>query len=106
MTKKLSELLHEIPAEERQESAIEAARLAIGLKDLQAVAGILQTELARSLGVSQSAVSRRLGRDDMLVSTLREIIEAMGARLKLVVEVDGQEVPIKLGEQGGDRAAS
>lgn len=50
MTKKLSELLNELPAEERQESAIEAARLAIGLKDLQAVAGILQTELARSLG--------------------------------------------------------
>ena len=43
-----------------------------------------QVELAQSLGVGQDTISRIERRSDMLLSTLRRYVEAMGGRLELV----------------------
>ena len=39
-----------------------------------------------SLGVGQDTISRIEGRSDMLLSTLRRYVEAMGGKLELVAE--------------------
>ncbi|MBI3068877.1 MAG: helix-turn-helix transcriptional regulator [Betaproteobacteria bacterium] len=44
-----------------------------------------QVELAQSLGVGQDTISRVERRSDMLLSTLRRYVEAMGGRLEIVV---------------------
>ncbi|TFH33005.1 MAG: XRE family transcriptional regulator, partial [Deltaproteobacteria bacterium] len=43
-----------------------------------------QEELASSLGVGQDTISRLEQRGDMLISTLKRYVEAMGGQLDLV----------------------
>jgi transcriptional regulator with XRE-family HTH domain len=56
---------------------------AIALRDLLRDRGFTQEQLARELDLAQGNVSRMLRRTDMHVSTLREIIEAMGGSLEI-----------------------
>ena len=43
-----------------------------------------QDELAASLGVKQPTLSRLEGQDDMQISTLRRVIEALGGELEII----------------------
>jgi predicted XRE-type DNA-binding protein len=45
-----------------------------------------QTQIAEKLGIKQAAVSRLERRADMYLSTLRELIAAMGGTLQIVAE--------------------
>lgn len=73
-----------------------------GLADLRRALRISQEELARTLGKSQSAVAQMEARTDMKVSTLREVVEAMGGELELIAHFPGGDVriaqPSKTGE--------
>lgn len=69
-----------------------------GLGELRKARGILQTELGERLGIGQVAVSRMESRDNLLVSTLRNVVEAMGGRLEVrAVFPDGEAREIELG---------
>ena len=46
--------------------------------------------LAKQLGISQDGVSRLEKRSDLLLSTLRNYVEAMGGNLRLVAEFPDQ----------------
>ena len=78
----------------------------IGLYELRRALDRSQTELAAELGISQSAISQLERAGDVKLSTLRNYLEHMGARLELlaVFEDDDDEhaVPIHI----GDTAAS
>lgn len=56
-------------------------------------------ELAGRLDVTQEAISKLEHSDDVGVSTLRQYLEALGARLELVAvfDDDDRRVPIHLG---------
>lgn len=58
--------------------------------------------LAGRLEITQSAVSKLEHADDVRVSTLRQYLEALGARLELVAvfddDDDGRRVPVHLGK--------
>ena len=56
--------------------------------------GLTQEEVAARLQISQSNVSRLEKRRDMLVSTLREVVEAFGGELHLVAEFPDGAVEI------------
>ncbi len=59
-----------------------------------------QAELAGRLEITQGAVSKLEHADDVRVSTLRQYLEAMGARLELVAVFDDDDhrrVPVHLG---------
>jgi len=75
--------------------AIEEIRL-FELRHREAVS---QAELAGRLGVTQGAISKLEHADDVRVSTLRQYLEALGARLELVAVFDDEErsVPVHLG---------
>lgn len=59
--------------------------LAIGkrLRALRELAGLTQADLSHRLQVSQGALSRLEGRGDIHVSTVKQYIEALGAKLQI-----------------------
>jgi DNA-binding Xre family transcriptional regulator len=73
----------------------------IGLYELRRALERSQTELAAELGISQSAISQLERAGDVKLSTLRNYLERLGARLELlaVFEDDDAEhlVPIRVG---------
>jgi DNA-binding XRE family transcriptional regulator len=72
-----------LPAKRRDRIERRARELAT-LKDLRQAVARTQADLAVSLGVGQDTVSRIEGRSDMLLSTLRRYVKAMGGELELV----------------------
>ena len=56
------------------------------LRELRHARKLTQVKMARTLGVTQDSVSRMEKRSDLLLSTLRKTVEAMGGNLSLVAE--------------------
>ena len=56
------------------------------LRDLRQAQQLTQECVSQSLGIGQESVSRLEKRSDLLISTLRGYIEAMGGHLQLVAE--------------------
>lgn len=83
MAKKLDQIMAALPAKRRGKIEARAAELAT-LKSLRQAVAQTQEELAVTLGVGQDTISRLEKRSDMLLSTLRRYIEAMGGKLELV----------------------
>ncbi len=83
MAKKLDDVLNALPPRRRAKVAKRAAELAT-LRDLRLAAMQTQEELALALGVRQDTISRLEQRSDMLLSTMRRYVEAMGGHLDLV----------------------
>lgn len=70
---------------------------AVRLAELRQSRGISQQELAARAGVGQANISRIEGRDDLKVSTLARIVEAMGATLSIRARFpDGVEREIEI----------
>lgn len=72
----------------------------IRLYQLRHGEAVSQAELAGRLDVTQGAISKLEHSDDVRVSTLREYLEALGARLELVAVFDDEDrrVPVHLGK--------
>ncbi len=85
MARTLKQVLATLPAKRRVKIEQRASELAT-LKDLRQAVERTQEELATSLGVGQDTISRIERRSDMLLSTLRRYVEAMGGKLELVAE--------------------
>ena len=56
------------------------------LRELRHARKLTQKKMAKTLGVTQDSVSRLEKRSDLLLSTLRKTVEAMGGNLSLVAE--------------------
>ncbi|MCZ7630852.1 MAG: helix-turn-helix domain-containing protein [Microthrixaceae bacterium] len=71
----------------------------IRLFELRHREAVSQAELAGRLDVTQGAISKLEHADDVRVSTLRQYLEALGARLELVAVFDDEDrsVPVHLG---------
>ena len=54
------------------------------LRELRKARQLTQVSLARELGITQDGVSRLEQRSDLLLSTLRRTVEAMGGSLSLI----------------------
>ena len=54
------------------------------LRELRKARQLTQVSVARELGISQDGVSRLEQRSDLLLSTLRRTVEAMGGSLSLI----------------------
>jgi predicted transcriptional regulator len=79
----------------------------VRLYELRHAEAVSQAELAGRLDVTQGAVSKLEHADDVRVSTLRQYLDALGARLELVAVFDeeGRRVPIQLGTPDDQPAA-
>lgn len=56
------------------------------LRELRHARKLTQVKMAKALGVTQDSVSRLEKRTDLLLSTLRKTVEAMGGNLSLIAE--------------------
>ncbi|MCM2265896.1 MAG: helix-turn-helix domain-containing protein [Desulfuromonadales bacterium] len=83
MARNLEQVLNSLPAQRQKNIKERAAELAT-LKDLRQAMQKTQVELADVLHIGQDGVSRLEKRSDMLLSTLRSYVEAMGGQLELV----------------------
>lgn len=88
------------PGAEEHLAVLRAATLEeIRLYELRHGEALSQAEVAGRLDVTQGAISKLENSDDVRVSTLRQYLDALGARLELVAVFDEEDrrVPIHLG---------
>ena len=76
------------PAQRKKVEARAAELIAeeMTLRDLRKARALTQARMAEQLGITQDGVSRLEKRSDLLLSTLRKTVEAMGGSLSLVAE--------------------
>ena len=100
MAKTLKEMIAGLPADQQREVEAQASRLIeeeMTLRDLRKAHALTQERMAEALHISQDGVSRIEKRSDFLLSTLRSYIEAMGGKLRLVVEFPDRK-PVTLSD--------
>ena len=85
----LQERMDKLPGA-RRKKVEERARVLIAeemsLQDLRRARKQTQVRVAKELGINQENVSRIEKRSDLLISTLRSYVKAMGGQLSLVAE--------------------
>jgi transcriptional regulator with XRE-family HTH domain len=87
--KNLERIMKELPPIRRKKIEGRAAELIaeeMSLRDLRQALKLTQERLAEALGIGQDGVSRLEKRSDLLISTLRSYVEAMGGSLSIVAE--------------------
>ena len=85
----VDEKIKKLSVAQRKRVELRAAELIaeeMTLRDLRKARALTQTRMAEQLGITQDGVSRLEKRSDLLLSTLRKTVEAMGGSLSLVVE--------------------
>jgi len=89
MPKTLNEMMGRLSAERRAKVDARAKALIaeeMALAELRRAKALTQKKMAVTLGIGQEGVSRLEKRSDLLISTLRDYIEAMGGRLRLIAD--------------------
>lgn len=76
------------------------------LRELRALLGVTQDELAERLGVQQAAVSRLERRSDMTLGSLRRYVAALGGELEISIRTPGGEHVRLLAPDAPNRRAS
>ena len=71
----------------------------MSLRELREAQRLTQAHMAETLGIGQDSVSQLEKRTDLLLTTLRGYIEALGVRLSLIAEFPDRE-PVVLSSLG------
>lgn len=98
MTTSLKTVMDGLASERRDSIVSEAGRLHaeyLTLQDLRKAKELTQSNLAETLGIKQATVAQMEKRSDLLLSTVRSYVEAMGGSLKIMVEFPDR-VPVIL----------
>ena len=72
------------------------------LAELRRARKLTQVRMAQALGITQDSVSRLEKRSDLLLSTLRKTVKAMGGNLSLVAEFPDRPPVVLSGISEGD----
>ena len=102
MSTTLEEKMAALAPDRRERIEAETERLHqeyLTLQELRKAKALTQTQLAETLGIRQATVAKMEKRSDLMISTLRRHVEAMGGRLNLVVEFPGR-MSVRLGGLG------
>jgi DNA-binding XRE family transcriptional regulator len=98
--KTINQKIKSLSAKRRKKIGTRAAALIaeeMTLQELRRARKLTQIRLAKALGISQDGVSRLEKRSDLLLSTLRKSVEAMGGNLSLVAEFPDRKPVILCG---------
>ena len=98
MATTLKDKIKRLDARSRKKVETRTAELVaeeMSLRDLRKAMGKTQIKMAKALGIKQEGVSRLEQRSDLLLSTLRGYVEAMGGKLQLVAKFPDRE-PVAL----------
>lgn len=94
MPTKVDDIIRKLSPAQRKRVEARAKELMaeeMTLRELRQARKLTQVKMARKLGISQDGVSRLEKRSDLLLSTLRKTVEAMGGKLSLVAEFPDRE---------------
>ena len=94
----LERLRKELSPARRKKVEARAAQLIaeeMPLQELRQARNLTQVRMAKVLGIGQDGVSKLEKRADLMISTLRKAVEAMGGTLSLVAEFPDRE-PVML----------
>lgn len=89
MLKSLAEKINELSPQRRKKVGVRAAALIakeMTLRDLRAAMKMTQERLAECLNIRQDNVCRIEQRSDLMISTLRSYVQAMGGKLHIVAK--------------------
>ncbi|MEO8564618.1 MAG: XRE family transcriptional regulator [bacterium] len=98
--KNIDRIRKELSPARRRKIAARAATLIAeerSLQELRQAHKLTQKKMAEVLGIGQDSVSRLEQRSDLLISTLRNYVEALGGKLSLVAEFPDKEPVILAG---------
>lgn len=87
--KTLDQMIGGLPHERRERIEARAKQLIAeeyALRRMREARGLTQVRLAELMHIRQDSVSRLEGRSDLLLSTLKSYVQAMGGSLRLTVE--------------------
>lgn len=112
MATTLKEMMDRLPAERRQRIRERAEALVaeeLTLRDLRKARDLTQQHMAEVLHIGQDGVSRLEQRSDLLLSTLRSYVQALGGTLELVARFPDRPPVVVSGLAGptaesGDKA--
>lgn len=82
-------------AKARADELATELRAEMDLAELRQALKLSQAELAKKLNVGQAAVAKAEQRADMYVSTLRDLIEALGGELEISAVINDRRVRLK-----------
>jgi transcriptional regulator with XRE-family HTH domain len=94
MRRTLKQRMNELSSTRRKRINTRAAALVSEektLQELRRARKLTQVRMAKALRITQDGVSRLERRTDLLLSTLRKSVEAMGGRVSLVAEFPERE---------------
>jgi DNA-binding XRE family transcriptional regulator len=83
----LNDVMTKLPAARRQKVEARAQELIaeeLTLQDIRKARDFTQKQMAETLNIGQDSISRLEKRSDMMLSTMRNFVEAMGGELELV----------------------
>lgn len=104
----LDQIISSLPAGRRGKIAARTQQLIaeeMALRHLRHARNLTQQTMAELLDIDQAGISKIESRSDMLLSTLRSYVEAMGGSLRLLAEFpDGIAELSSLGEALGTNA--
>jgi transcriptional regulator with XRE-family HTH domain len=85
----VDDIINELSSARRKKVEARAAQLIaeeMTLQELRRARKLTQVRVAKELGIGQDGVSKLEKRADLMISTLRKTVEAMGGSLYLVAE--------------------
>jgi transcriptional regulator with XRE-family HTH domain len=100
MAVNVNEIIQKLSPAERKKVEDRAAEIIaeeMSLRDLRKARKLTQARLAKVLGITQDSVSRLEKRSDLLLSTLRKTVKAMGGDVRVVAEFPDR-APVVLSE--------
>src|SRR5207302_10096788 len=91
-----------------EDRAAEIIAEEMSLRDLRKARKLTQTRVAKTLGITQDSVSRLEKRSDLLLSTLRKTVKAMGGDVQIVAQFPDRSpvLPSHLAEEHPRRKSS
>ena len=98
MAKTFDELVKRTTTTATRERAVRRSRVLLAelfLSEVRRLAGKSQRELAKMLGIKQPSLSKLESQDDMQLSTLRRIVEALGGELRVLARFPQGTVRVK-----------
>jgi hypothetical protein len=108
MSRNVNDIIKRLSPAQRKKVETRAAQLIaeeMTLREIRKARRLTQEKIAKSLRIGQEGVSKIEKRSDLLISTLRGYVEAMGGRLSLVAEFPNRE-PVILSGIAGEVATS
>jgi transcriptional regulator with XRE-family HTH domain len=101
----VKEIIRKLSPAERKKVEDRAAEIIaeeMSLRDLRKARKLTQARVAKTLGITQDSVSRLEKRSDLLLSTLRKTVKAMGGDVRIVAEFPDR-TPVVLSHLSDER---